>query len=85
MPTGLLFKQPLRLHRDHPANQVEQAIGLALEYGCAHADGVQLCLHQLQHPASGVPSLDLTARPRLAPVGNQPVDLDCYDRLLSRR
>ena len=73
----------LRLHREHPAEQIEQAIGLALEYGCLQADGVALCLHQLQPPTSPVPSLDLTAQPRLAPVGTQPVDVRCYDQLLT--
>ena len=33
-------------------------------------------------PRSPVPSLDLTAQPRLAPVGTQPVDVRCYDQLL---
>jgi hypothetical protein len=77
------FVRILRLHREHPAEQVEQAIHLALEYGCLQADGVALCLHQLQHPTSPVPSLDLTAQPRLAPVGTQPVDVRCYDQLLT--
>jgi transposase len=76
------FVRILRLHREHPAEQIEQAIGLALTYGCSHADGVALCLHQVQHPTLPVPSLDLTAQPRLAPVGTQPVDVRCYDQLL---
>jgi transposase len=77
------FVRILRLHREHPADRVEQAIRLALQYGCLHADGVTLCLHQLQHPTPLPPSLDLTARPRLAPVGAQPVDVRCYDQLLT--
>jgi transposase len=77
------FVRILRLHREHPAEQVEQAIHLALEYGCLQADGVALCLHQLQHPTTPIPSLDLTAQPRLAPVGTPPVDVRCYDQLLT--
>jgi len=77
------FVRILRLHREHPAEQVEQAMGLALEYGCLHADGVALCLHQVQHPTPPIPSLDLTAQPRLMPVGTQPVDVHCYDQLLT--
>jgi transposase len=77
------FVRILRLHREHPADQIEQAIRLALEYGCLHADGVALCLHQLQHPTLPIPSLDLTAQPRLAPVGMQPVDVGSYNQLLT--
>jgi hypothetical protein len=72
-----------RWHREHPAEQVEQALRLALEYGCLQADGVALCLHQWQHPTSPVPALDLTAQPRLAPGGTQPVDVRCYDQRLT--
>ncbi|MGH8057798.1 MAG: IS21 family transposase [Candidatus Entotheonellia bacterium] len=79
------FVRILRLHREHPAEQVEQAIELALGYGCLQADGVALCLHQLQHPTPPVSSLDLTAQPRLAPVGTQPVDVGRYDQLLTGR
>jgi len=77
------FVRILRLHREHPAEQVEQAIRLALEYGCIHADGVALCLHQVQHPTAPIPALDLTTHPRLAPVGTQPVDVGRYDQLLT--
>jgi hypothetical protein len=70
------FVRILRLHREHPAEQVEQAIRLALQYGC---------LHQVQHPTTPIPSLDLTAHPRLAPVGTQPIDVRHYEQLLSGR
>lgn len=76
------FVRILKLHRDHPAEQVEQAIGLALKYGCIQADGVELCLHQLQHPTPEIAPLDLAAHPRLAPVGSQPIDLSRYEQLL---
>lgn len=78
------FVRILKLHRDHPAHRVAQAIEQALEYGCAHLDGVQLCLHQLLNPAAPVPALDLTAWPQLATVGAQAPDLSRYDQLLER-
>ena len=76
------FVRILRLPRKHPREPIAEAMRLSLEYGCAHADGVALCLHQLQHAMPPVPALDLTAQPRLAPVGTQPVDLHCYDQRL---
>jgi transposase len=78
------FVRVLRLHRDHPAKLVAQAIEQALAYGCVHADGVELCLHQLSSPEAPVPSLTLTDQPSWATVGEQPPDLSCYDRLLER-
>jgi transposase len=78
------FVRILKLHRDHPAQLVEQAVSLALEYGCAHSEGVELCLQQLLNPESPVAALDLTNQPHLASVGMQPLDLSCYDRLLER-
>lgn len=76
------FLKILKLHQDYPAQTVEQAVTSALEYGCVHSDGVQLCLHQLLNPESMVPPLNLTDHPRLASVGHQPVDLGCYEQLL---
>jgi len=78
------FVRILKLHRDHPTNLVEQAVSLALEYGCAHSEGVELCLQQLLNPASPVAALELTNQPHLVGVGMQPLDLSCYDRLLAR-
>jgi transposase len=81
------FIKILKLHHDHPVQQVEQAVQMALEYGCAHLEGVQLCLHQLCHPEKAMPPLDLCGHPRLADVaevGHQPVDLHCYDSLLEQ-
>lgn len=77
------FVQILSLHRDHPATLVEQAITQALEHGCAHLDGVRLCLHQLQHPSAPVPTLDLAGHPRLQRIGQQPLDVRDYEQLLS--
>lgn len=76
------FIRVLHLHQQHPAPLIEQAVSLALSYGCAHADGVELCLRQLLQPEPAVPALDLTDRPRLAPLGTQPLNLGQYDQLL---
>ncbi|MFQ6101920.1 MAG: hypothetical protein ACE5OS_11905 [Anaerolineae bacterium] len=41
------FVRILKLHQNYPADLVTQAVEQALAYGCAHVDGVKLCLHQL--------------------------------------
>ncbi len=76
------FIRILDLHREYPGELVAQAIQQALALGCVHRDGVQLCLHQLLHPADALPSLDLSALPHLATVAAQPPDLQRYDQLL---
>ncbi len=77
------FVQILSLHRDYPATLVEQAITQALGHGCAHREGVRLCLHQLQHPQGSVPALDLAEQPHLQGIGQQPLDVRGYEQLLS--
>jgi len=77
------FIRILQLHQRHPADLIGQAISLALGYGCAHADGVELCLRQLLQPETVPPALDLTHQPRLVKVGTQPLSLARYDQLLS--
>lgn len=77
------FIRVLQLHQYHPASLVEQAVSLALGYGCAHADGVELCLRQLLKPETVPPALDLSQQPRLVNVGTQPLSLARYDQLLS--
>jgi len=76
------FVQVLRLHLEHPAPLVEQAIMTALTTGCPHLAGVRLCLHQLLHPVVMPATLDLTDQPQLVTVGTQPINLACYDQLL---
>ncbi len=81
------FVRILMLHERYPAQQVEQAIERALSYGCAHLDGVLYCLHEIAgeaEPASPADTkpLDLSDRPDLNAVGNQPVDLSRYEQLL---
>jgi transposase len=81
------FVRVLKLHGDHPAELVEQAVKQALAYGCAHADGVTLCLNQLLRAEESPPSLDLSmgpGQPPWATVGAQSPDLSRYDRLLER-
>ena len=73
----------LKLHRDYPADKIEAAVSLALGYGCVHFDGVRLCLNQLLHPDDGVSPLNLESYPKLIGVGEQPVDVKCYEQLLN--
>jgi transposase len=79
------FIQVLQLHRDYPADEIEQAVKMALDYGCLSAEGVEHCLHQIRHPEPPISSLDLSDLPRLVGVGEQPVNLGCYDQLLEGR
>jgi len=58
---------------------------MALELGAAHQDGVQLCLRQLLEPDPMPEPLDLSDYPKLMNVGEQPVDLRQYERLLAVR
>jgi transposase len=76
------FVRILNLHREHPPGLVAQAIEQALAYGCAHADGVMLCLHHLLEPEMPIASLNWNEPPAWAAVGQQAPDLACYDRLL---
>ncbi len=78
------FLRVLQLHRQHPADLIAQAVQQALTYGCAHADGVNLCLNQLLHSETPPATLSLTGHPELAQVGAQPPDLQCYEQLLPR-
>lgn len=84
------FVRILQLHQDYPAMSIQGAIQQALSYGCLHLDGV---FHCLQHDPSGLEvaekmmsskSLDLSDRPHLQSVGNQPIDLTRYERLLKQ-
>jgi transposase len=74
----------LQLHLKYPAPLVEQAIGQALAYHCAHADGVPRCLNQLLFSEPQPVSLDLQHRPHLQAIGAQAVDVGQYDTLLGR-
>ena len=83
------FIRVLRLHQSHPADLIELAVEQSLEFNCAHADGVELCLRQtctersrsIEYPAPVTPVLDLSDRPKLTAVGQQRVNLAQYDCL----
>ena len=77
------FVRILQLHQTYPAALLAQAIELALQYGCIDRDGVLLCLHQIQHPDQMRAALALTDSPQLESAGTQPIDLRCYDSLLT--
>lgn len=77
------FIRILRLHENHPAPLIEQAVAQSLALNCAHADGVTLCLHRLERPQPTPSPLNLSDRPKLTAVGSQPVNLTQYDQLLS--
>lgn len=80
------FVRILMLHERYSTEQMEQAIERALSYGCVHLDGVLYCLYELagEEPttAADTKPLDLSDRPDLDAVGNQPVDLSRYEQLL---
>jgi len=76
------FVRILHLHKDYPADLIAQAVDQALSYGCVHLDGVLHCLRQLTDLKETPKSLDLSDRPDLQHIGNQPVDLLRYERLL---
>ncbi|MGZ6347282.1 MAG: IS21 family transposase [Anaerolineales bacterium] len=76
------FVQILKLHQDYPGELVAQAVTQALQCGCPHADGVKLCLHQLTHPSEPIPALVPTEPAPFFQMGQQPVDLGCYEQLL---
>ncbi len=78
------FVRILRLHQEHPAQLIEQAVKQALDYGCLHADGVIHCLHALEQPQLELPVLDLSKKPHLAELGTQPIELQQYDQLVER-
>lgn len=76
------FVRILQLHQNYPVPLVQQAIEQALSYGCIHWEGVLHCLHQISQPGPASQGLDLSHRPDLDAIGNQPVDLSCYEQLL---
>ena len=77
------------MNRDKQQTQIpdtiEQAVEQALAYGCPHADGVTLCLHQLTEPDLMLLSLDLSDHPELLSVATEMPDLARYDQLLAGR
>lgn len=78
------FVKVLKLHQDHPAEQVAQAVQMALTQNCLSADGVRLCLHEVRHPVTPPVPLDLSDQPRLRDVHTTQPDLACYNQLLQQ-
>lgn len=76
------FVNILYLHREHSLVVMEQAIEAALAHHCAHLDGVQLWLTQLQRPEPTFATLDLADQPQLNGIGEQPAPVGIYDALL---
>ena len=76
------FVNILYLHREYSQAEMEQAIEAALAHHCAHLDGVQLWLTQLQRPEPVFVTLDLADHPQLTSVGQQQVQAGVYDTLL---
>ena len=86
------FVRILRLLGQHPPEALQEAIRAALQYGCVHLDGIELCLRHLQQPQQlqqpAPLALELSQRgslAQLATVGAQAVNLGLYEQLLSGR
>ena len=77
------FVRVLELLNTHPSDAVERAIADALRFGCAHADGVKLCLQQAHTPLASVSPLDLSGQPLLSAIARQPLHLQAYNQLLA--
>ena len=73
----------LKLHHDYPAADIAQAIQRALTLGRADREGIRLCLHQLHNATPATTPLDLSRRPQLAALGQQPLSLAQYEQLLA--
>lgn len=78
------FVRILQLHEQYSPAQMKEAIDQALSYGCVHLDGVLHCLHQVTEQEAQIAPLDLSDRPQLDAIGNQPIDLSRYERLLKQ-
>jgi hypothetical protein len=76
------FVNILYLHREYSQAEMEEAIEAALAHHCAHLDGVQLWLTQLQRPEPTFTTLNLTDLPQLTGIGQQQIQAGTYDALL---
>jgi transposase len=75
----------LKLHRENPSQEIEQAIRACLEQGTPNLDSIQLQLRFKREPEPPVNPLSLAKCPQMQGVGEQPVRLGQYDRLLGVR
>ena len=76
------FIRILQLHRQHPAQLIEEAIAAAMDQQLCHEAGVRYCLNGLLHPTPEVTPLDLATHPQLVDIGHQPIDVTHYNQLL---
>lgn len=76
------FVQILYLHRQHSSEELTAAIEKAIAHRCAHLDGVQLWLTQLNQPDPTFSTADLSKNQQLQGVGEQPLQLAVYDSLV---
>jgi hypothetical protein len=72
----------LKLHHQHPAKAMEQAIRAAIKHGVPSLDSIRLLLRRERTPDTPTRPLDLTSHPQLQGIGEQPVVLEQYDQLL---
>ena len=71
-----------KLHQEFPAEQMEKAIRTALKQGVPSLDSIQLLFRRGRTSEASASPLDLTGHPRLQGIGEQPITLEQYDRLL---
>jgi hypothetical protein len=76
------FVQILYLHRQHSSEELTTAIEKALNHGCAHLDGVQLWITQLNQPDPTFSAVNLGQNHQLQSIGEQPLQLAMYDTLV---
>ena len=65
-----------------PQDAIYAMLDAALAEGVPHLEGVTFCLNRLLDPTPEVPTLDLSDRPCLAELGQQPLSLTHYNQLL---
>jgi transposase len=75
----------LKLHREYSTQEIEQAIRACLQQGIPNLDSIRLQLRFKREPEPPVNPLSLAKRPQLQGIGEQPVRLGQYDRLLGVR
>jgi hypothetical protein len=76
------FIKVLQLHQNHSPALIEEAIAQALAYGCIHAEGVKLCLHQLSQTEPEIARVALDHQPALQEIGQQAANVSLYNQLL---
>lgn len=76
------FVQILYLHRQHSSEDMTAAIEKAIDHHCAHLDGVQLWLTQLNLPDPTFAAVNLGQNHQLQGIGGQPLQVAVYDNLV---